>query len=191
MTSKNLILALAVTGFFAFSPLSFSRAAGHDFNFKNADIYVVTQDLSKRLNKTFVIDPKVEGKVTIIGDIKTNEEAYNAFLIALAQNGLTTVEQGPVIRVLSALNASRSNMDVLEDVPDIKTEKFVTVIFNLKNAEAKSVYNELGPMLQSRYGEMRVIERKNALVVTDFVSNLHRVKKVIEAADAKIAKPAK
>jgi general secretion pathway protein D len=153
-------------------------------NYKDTDITSVVGDFSKKLNKTFIIDPQVRGRITVVtpGPMPV-ADAYDVFLISLAINGLTTVEQGKFTKIVQAQNAERDSIDMFTQLPNDNHQRMLTMAWTLKNVGAKDVYNNLGPILQSRLGEMRVLEDKNILMATDFLSNLERIQKIIDVVD--------
>jgi general secretion pathway protein D len=153
-------------------------------NYKDTDITSVVADFSKKLNKTFIIDPQVRGRITVVapGPISVSD-AYDVFLISLAMNGLTTVEQGKFTKIVQAQNAERDSIDTFTQLPKDGHQRMMTMAWTLKNVAAKEVYNSLGPILQSRLGEMRVLEDKNILLASDYLSNLERIQKIIDVVD--------
>ena len=71
------------------------------FNLRNADIVQVINLISELTGKSFLVDDKVRGKVTIIAPTEvTLEEAYQIFLSVLEIQGFTIVPQGPIIKII-------------------------------------------------------------------------------------------
>jgi general secretion pathway protein D len=68
-------------------------------NFKDADIQVVTEAVQAATGKTFIIDPRVRGNVTLLSSTPMNaEQFYQAYLAILQVYGFMAVPSGNIIR---------------------------------------------------------------------------------------------
>jgi len=173
-----------------FVPLMIFSSQAHSaetvlLNYKDAELVPIIIDLGKKFHKNFIIDPSVRGKITIQTNVPVSQdEAYEALLIALQINGYTIVPHGSYLKVMQAQNALRNNLPTYFDtLPEDLHESMITVIFHLKHAAAKEVYGSLGPIMSSRLGELRFFEDSNILICTDWVSNIRRLKKIIDEVD--------
>ncbi len=64
-------------------------------NFKDADIREVAATIGQITHKNFIIDPRVQGRVTVISSKPINADAvYAAFLAVLEVLGLAAVPAG-------------------------------------------------------------------------------------------------
>ncbi len=70
----------------------------------------------------------------------------------------------------------------MTELPSLKPEKMVTMIFHLKHARADDLNKQLR-ILASRDGELVPYSQTNQLIVTDWVSNLHRIAAIIKNID--------
>ncbi len=154
------------------------------FDYPNAEITDIVKAISELTGKNFIIDTQVRGKITIIAPTRiTVAEAYKAFLSALAINGLTVVPSGKFLKIKQANNAQRDNLDTYSGAYSPNTDSMITRIVQLRYIQAKEVYNSLGPILQSRLGEMRVYEPTNTLIMSDYGSNIERIMKILRQID--------
>jgi general secretion pathway protein D len=75
-------------------------------NFVNADIDAVVRAIGQFTNKTFVVDPRVKGTLSLVTERPvTREQAYEQLLTALRLQGFTIVQTGNVARVVPEADA--------------------------------------------------------------------------------------
>lgn len=154
------------------------------FDYPNAEIADIVKAISELTGKNFIVDPSVKGKITIIAPTRiTVAEAYKAFLSSLAMNGFTVVPSGKFLKIKQAQNATRDNLDTYSGAYAPTTDAMITRIVQLKYISAKDVFNNLGPMLQSRLGELKPYEPTNTLIISDYGSNIDRIMKILRQLD--------
>lgn len=152
------------------------------FQFKMADIADVIQTYAKITGQKFVVDANVHGKVTIINPHKVNaEEAFNLLSSSLATNGVAISQQGDTMLVCQARYVQRNLIPVVTELPPLKPEKMISWVVELKNIDADDVNKELR-LIASNQGEVFPFGRKY-LIMSDWVSNLYRVRDIITQID--------
>lgn len=78
-------------------------------NFRGADITQLITLMSDLTGKTFVVDNKVRGTVTLVAPKPVSlDEAYQVFLAVLKSQGFTAVPQGPIVKIIPAQEAKES-----------------------------------------------------------------------------------
>lgn len=153
------------------------------FDYPNADILEIVKAISELTGKNFIVDPGVRGKVTIIAPTKiTVAEAYKAFLSALAINGFTIVKMGPFLKIRSARNAQRDNIETYSGDYYPDSDQMITRIIHLKHISAEEVSKNLR-IIPSKDGEMSPYPPTNSLIISDFGANVDRVSKIIKQLD--------
>ncbi|MGZ3771429.1 MAG: type II secretion system secretin GspD [Bdellovibrio sp.] len=153
------------------------------FDFPNVEITDLIKAISELTGKNFIIDPGVRGKITITAPSKiTVAEAYKAFLSALAINGFTVVPSGSFLKVKSARNAQRDNIETFSGAYYPNTDQMITRIIHLKHISASQVNRDLR-ILPSKDGEMNIYEPTNSIIISDYGSNIDRVMKIISQLD--------
>ncbi|MEN0058558.1 MAG: type II secretion system secretin GspD [Bdellovibrio sp.] len=153
------------------------------FDFPNVEITDIIKAIGELTGKNFIIDPGVRGKITIIAPSKiTVAEAYKAFLSALAINGFTVVPSGGFLKVKSARNAQRDNIDTFSGAYYPNSDQMITRIIHLKHISAAQVNRDLR-ILPSKDGEMVIYEPTNSIIISDFGTNIDRVMKIISQLD--------
>jgi len=155
-------------------------------NFRNADIVQIINLMSELTGKNFLVDDKVRGKVTIIAPKPvTLEEAYQVFLSVLEIQGFTVVPQGPIIKIIPSRDVKDNPIPTATDSRhpfSPTTESFVTQLIPLQYADANDIRGLLTPLV-SKESSLLAYVPTNSLIVTDTVSNIHRLLKIIAALD--------
>lgn len=153
------------------------------FDFPNADINDIVKAISELTGKNFIVDQGVRGKITIIAPTKiTVAEAYKAFLSALAINGYALVPSGGFIKIRSARNAQRDNIDTFSGNYFPNSDAMITRIIHLKHISAEAVNRDLR-ILTSKDGEMSIYSPTNSLIISDYGANIERIMKIINQLD--------
>jgi general secretion pathway protein D len=156
------------------------------FNLRNADIVQVINLISELTGKSFLVDDKVRGKVTIIAPTEvTLEEAYQIFLSVLEIQGFTIVPQGPIIKIIPSRDVKDNPIPTATDGQHSfspATESFVTQLVPLQYADANDIRGLLTPLV-SKESSLLAYAPTNSLIVTDTVSNINRLLKIITALD--------
>ncbi|MFQ6005996.1 MAG: type II secretion system protein GspD, partial [Woeseia sp.] len=70
-------------------------------NFRDADIRKIIEAVSEVTGKTFIMDPRVTGKVTILSKTPLSADAfYEAFLSILEVHGYIAITAGDVVKII-------------------------------------------------------------------------------------------
>src|SRR5271163_2114256 len=78
-------------------------------NFQDVDIPVLAKFISEITGKNFVVDESVRGKVSIISPTKvTPAQAFSIFESVLQVKGFTTIQAGPVIKIVPSREVRES-----------------------------------------------------------------------------------
>ena len=156
------------------------------FNLRNADIVQVVNLISELTGKSFLVDDKIRGKVTIIAPTEvTIEEAYQIFLSVLEIQGFTIVPQGPIIKIIPSRDVKDNPIPTATDTQhpfSPATASFVTQLVPLQYADANDIRGLLTPLV-SKESSLLAYAPTNSLIVTDTVSNINRLLKIITALD--------
>ena len=83
-------------------------------DFQDVNIADLVKFISEVTGKNFVLDERVQGKLTIISPTKMSiDEAYRAFQSALQLQGFTTVGVGAVIKIVPTKDAKSAPIDTV------------------------------------------------------------------------------
>jgi len=164
---------------------SLPAAAAQDdkvsLNFVNADIQEVIKAISQISKKNFLVDPRVKGSINIVSATPVNSElAYDILLSALRLQGYAAVDADGVTKIIPEADA-KLYVDAVGKSSG-KGDQIITKVFTLKNESATQMVNVIRPMVAPN-NLVVAHASSNALVVTDYKSNLRRIEQVIKAID--------
>ncbi len=159
-------------------------AAQTTLNVRDADIRAFIADAAKVTGRTFIIDSRVQGKVTVVTDrALSRSEYFEIFLSTLRSNGLIAVPtSGGAFRVQPVDNAS-SQPSRVGGSSTSSRNSFVTEIIRLRAIDAASAVETVRPLVSAQ-GSVTANRAGNSLVVVDFGDNVRRVREVIRRIDA-------
>lgn len=150
-------------------------------NFVNADIQEVIKAISQISKKNFLVDPRVKGSINIVSATPVSTElAYDILLSALRLQGYSAVDADGVTKIIPEADAKLYADTMVR--PGVKGDKIVTKVIVLKNESATQMVNVVRPMIAPN--NLVVAHASgNALVITDYVSNIKRIEQIIKAID--------
>jgi len=155
-------------------------------DFRDVDLKELIKTMSELTGRNFIIDNRVKGSVTIISPKQiTLDEAYRVFLSVLEINGFTTVPAGAVIKIMPTRDArERAIMTGRSDIfnKDAGEDKVVTQIIPLKYADCEELRTKFKE-LTSRDSIVVAYQPTNTLIVTDLLSSIERLMKIITEVD--------
>jgi general secretion pathway protein D len=157
--------------------------SGGSVTMREVDIRAFIEDVSNATGRTFVIDPRVSGRVTVLAQQGMSErELMDLFMSTLRVNGFVAVPgANGVYRIVPAEVGAREPYSS-SDGANVENA-YVSQVFRLRFADAESVANAIRPLLSER-GQATVNRRGNSLVVVDFGSTIARVRQVVERLDS-------
>ncbi len=166
-----------------------ASADGVSLNFRDAEIDAVVQSFAEFLGRNVVIDPRVRGRMTLeTARPVSRAQAFDLLRISLRGHGFSIVDSQGLLRVLPEAEAK------LQPVPFASAEaaqpgsaaaageQLVTRVFQLRHESANSIVPVLRPLIPSN-NTVTAVQGSNAVVVTDYASNLSRIASIIEALD--------
>lgn len=153
-------------------------------NFQNVEIPALARFISEITGKNFVIDENVRGRITIISPTRvTPEQAYSIFQSVLQLKGFTTVQAGPVIKIIPARDVRQSaELTQSQNPGTTQGDQYVTRMIKLRNTDATSVMNVVQPMI-SHDGLVAAFPQDNTLIITDAAYNVQRLLRIIGSLD--------
>lgn len=152
-------------------------------NFEKADIEAFISAVSQITGKSFIVDPRVKGKITIIsGSALPPEAIYQVFLSVLEVHQFSAVESGDIVKIipLSEIKGvpTRTSFGDPGDNPDEQ----ITQVYQLQHVSANELTPLLRPLLPPT-SHFAVHTRTNTLIITDVVANIRRVLDIIRKLD--------
>ena len=145
-------------------------------NFRDADIRSVIESVAEITGKSFVLDPRVKGKVTIISPGPIDASLlYEAILSSIQVQGFQAVEDGAVTRIIpftQAFNFAGGDGD----------NTLETEIIKINHVQAATLVPVIKPLL-SNGARLLAFAQSNFLIVSDIRSNVKAVKRIIAKMD--------
>lgn len=171
---KKALIALALT--VALPSAAWSQ---YTVNFREADVRAFIEDAARVTGRTFVVDPAVQGKVSVVTQRPlSRSEYFELFLSTLRANGLVAVPiGGGAFRIQPVAGAAAG---ARQGTRGVSANTFVTEIFRLRNVDGASVVDTLRPLV-SRDGS--ITASRNSVVVVDFADNIRRIRQVLASID--------
>jgi general secretion pathway protein D len=167
------------------TPPPASQATFVNFNFDQADVRVLIKLVGDITGRKFVVDPAVEGKVTVVtpGQIPVTE-VYQLLLAVLESAGYAVLEQDGVFRVLARAPRPIPTVPVLSDDATPSGDALFTKVISLAHVSAAEVRRMLEPMVaDGKNGALTALETTNHIVVTDTADNIRRLEALIAQID--------
>ena len=179
MTRKLLLSAAMALALAA--PLASPVAAQQTLNVRDADIRAFIQDAARVTGRTFIIDNRVQGKVSVVTDRPlSRSEYFEIFLSTLRANGLVAVPApGGAYRIQPADGAAGQPSVVGRGA---NRNQFVTEVFRLRSIDAASALETLRPLV-SKDGSVTANRAGNSVVVADYADNIGRIRQVLARID--------
>jgi general secretion pathway protein D len=160
------------------------REDGVLLNFVNADIDAVVRAIGQYTGRTFVIDPRVKGTLSLSTERPvTRQQAYDQLLTALRLQGFTIVQTGNVARVVPEADAKLQGGAVIIPKGSAPSgDQLVTQVFRLQYESATAMVPILRPLIAPN-NTISAYPQNNTLVITDYADNLRRIQRIIESID--------
>ncbi len=181
LTALVAALALAAGGAGAQAP----PAAADDtvtLNFVNADIHAVVKAVAEMTGRNFLIDPRVQGSVNIIAPKPVPRNmVFPILLSALRVQGFAAVG-GDLGYVNIVPEADAKFLAGTRAAARVRGDQIVTEVFQLQHEPAAQVVATLRPLVAPN-NVINAFPASNTVVITDYASNLARLRKVIATVD--------
>jgi len=183
---KSLASAAALAAGLALSgTLGVSAAFAQDtitMSFVNADIRSVVETIGKATGKNFIIDPRVTGNMNIISQAPVAKElAYEILLSALRVHGYAAIEERGAIKIIPEADAKTGGGAIAPGAA-VRGDRIVTQVFALQNESAAQLATVLRPLV-AQNNFIGAYPGNNTLVITDYASNVERIRKIVMAID--------
>jgi general secretion pathway protein D len=160
-----------------------SSKARVSLNFKDVDIRQVAKSIGNLVGKNFVLDPQVQGRVTVESAKPISRDAvYDVFLSVLQVHGFAAVPAGQVTKIIPALKARQ--------VPGVKSTRLgnapgdamITKVVPIEHVPAAQLVPVLRPLMSTQ-ANLTAYQPSNVLIISDRVDNVKRLMHIIGQID--------
>jgi general secretion pathway protein D len=150
-------------------------------NFENVELTAFIKFISKVTGRNIIFGDKIEGTVSVVSPTPVGvEQAFVMFQSVLATQGLTTVDEGAVLRIVPTKEARTAGSSVVEG--ERASAGFATRLLPLRYVSASDIARVLAPQV-SKDGSIIPYEGTNTVIVSDTASNLARIFDMVRAMD--------
>jgi general secretion pathway protein D len=181
LSRARLIVALTVCSLLAL-PSAWSQQATITPNYKEADIRQIVEAVGEVTQKNFIIDPRVNAKVTMLSSTPMTPEAfYEAFLSILQVHGYVAVTSGDLIKIVPDATA-RQYAGPLGTSSSAGADDIVTQVVQVHNVGAAQLVPILRPLIP-QYGHLAAHPSSNMLIISDRAANVNRMITIVRRID--------
>jgi general secretion pathway protein D len=181
LSRARLIVALTVCSLLAL-PSAWSQQATVTPNYKEADIRQIVEAVGEVTQKNFIIDPRVNAKVTMLSSTPMTPDAfYEAFLSILQVHGYIAVTSGDLIKIVPDATA-RQYAGPLGTLSSAGADDIVTQVVQVNNVGAAQLVPILRPLIP-QYGHLAAHPGSNMLIISDRAANVNRMITIVRRID--------
>ena len=179
---RNILSAFSIAIMVCGSMSLPSFAAGdHLITMQQADIRAFINNVSIVTGKTFIVDPRVQGKVTISSEESLSPgEVFEVFKDVMRVHGYTLVRTATGEYRITLIQGAA------QDAPFTSgggvNGQFATIVIKLTDTDASAAARLIKPVMHSQ-GQLTANPGGNVLVITDFPENLRKAREIISALD--------
>jgi len=175
-----------ITAVIVFSVLDFPKTLLAEeqitLNFKDAEITAVINSVADLTGKTFIIDPRVKGKVNVVSSQPlTKDEVLGVFLSIMEVHGFTTVTVGKAIKIIPNAQIRNTPQRVVDQVNSNRDE-VITHVLPLQYVSAQELVPILRPLMDNN-GHLAAYPGSNSLIFSDNASNIQRMLAIVQRVD--------
>ncbi|PYC20204.1 type II secretion system protein GspD [Aquipseudomonas alcaligenes] len=179
---SSALLLLVHSSFIHSAPLEAVRAQEPwHISLKDVDIKTFIEEVSSLTGETFIVDPRVSGKVTVLSQDPLNKrELLKLFVSTLNAHGFTIIPQGAQSKI-APLNMAKVEASVTQTG---EPEHFETRLIKVSQMPAEELIPVLRPLLPG-HANISAEKTSNSVIVTDQAANIERIEHVIRSIEEK------
>ncbi len=163
------------------APAVFAQSGGHLITMKDVDIKAFIEDVSVVTGKTFLIDPRVQGKVNVASEQKLSKaEVFQVFKDVMRVQNYTVIPTGNgEYRITLTQNAAQEAPLAYKNG---LSGQLSTVVLKLENEDAGEAAKLIRPIVHSQ-GRLSANPGGKVIIITDFPENIAKARAIIAAID--------
>jgi general secretion pathway protein D len=174
-------LSLALLLFLVVSPVTFGQEPTITPNYRDADIRQIVEAVGEVTGRNFIIDPRVNAKVTMLSSTPMSPGAfYEAFLSILAVHNYVAIETGDIIKIMPDASSRQFPGPLTTD--GAAADDIITQVVAVQNIGAAQLVPILRPLIP-QYGHLAAHPGSNMLIISDRAANVNRMLRIIRRID--------
>lgn len=160
-----------------------TKSSARLWNLQDADILSVINEVSQETGKNFVVDPRVNGKITLVSSKPVKQkELYQVFLSVLGVLGYSAIQNGNVVKIVPNMESGEQATAVVTGRHATKGEEVVVRVIPLENVSAAQLIPVLRPLLP-QWSNISTYTPGNVLILLGRASNLDRIYNIVQDVD--------
>ncbi|MDF1646065.1 MAG: secretin N-terminal domain-containing protein [Legionellaceae bacterium] len=157
------------------------------WNLRDVDIRAVIAEVSRVTHKNFLVDPRVQGKISIFSNTPISDKAlYPVFLSALQVSGYAAIPSGDVTKILPNMEARTQSPDGLTAPNNIHNPRsgddLVVQVIPVEHASADQMVPILRPLMP-QWSIVSSYAPTNMLILSGRASNIKQMTEIIRQVD--------
>ncbi|KTD16188.1 GspD family T2SS secretin variant LspD [Legionella jordanis] len=158
------------------------------WNLRGADIRAVIAEVSRVTGKNFIVDPRVQGKISIVSSTAISDKAlYQVFLSMLQISGYAAIPSGDVIKIVPNIDAKTQSPDLLSQLrnPPQGDEMMVAVV-PVHYVPSEQLVPVLRPLMP-QWSSVSAYAPSNMLILSGRANNIKQMVHIIRQVDSSTA----
>ncbi|WP_408591859.1 type II secretion system secretin GspD [Novosphingobium sp.] len=156
--------------------------AQYKLNVRDADVRAFVADVAEVTGRTFIVDARVQGKVSVVSDRALNRSEYfEVFLSTLRANGLVAVPTGNGAFRIQPADGAASQPGQIGSKGAARNQ-MITEVVRLRTIGAAQAVETLRPLV-SKEGSITANQAAGSLVIVDYADNLRRIRDLVSRID--------
>lgn len=161
---------------------------GHFWNLQQTDIRAVIQEVSKMTGKNFLVDPRVQGKLSLISNSKiADKDVYPVFLSMLQVAGFSAIPQGDVIKIVPIMDG---RTEAAFSNPLLQSESsgdaLMVQVVPVHYVPAEQLVPVLRPLMP-QWSTVSAYGPSNMLILSGRANNISQLAEIIKQVDSSSA----
>ena len=154
------------------------------WNLRNADIRTVIEAISHETGKNFLIDPRVQGRISIVSASPlSSAEVYQVFLSMLQISGYAAVPEGRIVKIIPNLDSNAYAARVASNMRSAAHgDELIVRVVPIKYVSAQQLVPNLRPLMP-QWGHISAYIPSNSLILSGRANNINRLLDIIRRVD--------
>lgn len=155
------------------------------WNLRNADIRAVITEVSRVTGKNFVIDPRVQGKISIVSTTPmSGKELYQVFLSVLQVSGYAAIPTGDIIKIIPNIDAKTLSPDNINQVGNPpKGDDMMVAVVPVHYVPSEQLVPVLRPLMP-QWSSVSAYGPSNMLILSGRANNIKSLVDIIKQVDS-------
>lgn len=151
------------------------------WNLRNADIRAVITEVSRVTGKNFIVDPRVQGKISIVSSTPmTNQALYQVFLSVLQVSGYAAIPNGEIIKIVPNIDAKTLSSEGMNHPTG---DDMMVAVVPVKYVSSEQLVPVLRPLMP-QWSSVSAYAPSNMLILSGRANNIKSLAEIIKQVDS-------